>query len=181
MQKITPTGIERYLSGDDIIVSKTDLKGRIQYANRTFLTISEFTEQEVLGQPHNMIRHPDMPRCLFRVMWNRIQAGHEIFVYVINLTKSGGHYWVLAHVTPSRNESGEITGFHSNRRSPKRSGVEAAAALYRDLVRVEKSNANREAGLAAGMKLLEERLAAAHMTYDEWVFSLSAQEEGLAA
>ncbi len=66
-----------------------------------FLTIAGYTEREVLGQPHSMIRHPDMPRGVFALLWETIASGSEIFAYVVNLAKNGDHYWVFAHVTPT--------------------------------------------------------------------------------
>ena len=94
------TGTERFFDDDKIIVSKTDLKGKLAYCNKLFLDIAGYTEKECLGQPHSMIRHPDMPRCVFALMWDAIQSGNEIFAYVINRAKNGDHYWVNAHVTP---------------------------------------------------------------------------------
>src|SRR5262245_50009336 len=95
------TGRERSFGQDDIIVSKTDLKGRLIYANRVFLDIADLTLKETIGQPHSLIRHPHMPRCIFKLLWERIQAGKELFAYVMNRSKNGDHYWVIAHVTPS--------------------------------------------------------------------------------
>jgi PAS domain S-box-containing protein len=79
---ITPTGVECFFPEDEIIVSKTDLKGLITYANHTFLSIAGYTEEEVLGQPHNIIRHPDMPRCVFKLLWDTLKLRREIFAYV---------------------------------------------------------------------------------------------------
>jgi PAS domain-containing protein len=79
---IRPTDVERTFREDQIIVSKTNTKGIITYANRTFLEVALYTEQEVLGQPHNMIRHPDMPRCVFKLLWDTLVTGNEIFAYV---------------------------------------------------------------------------------------------------
>lgn len=92
----TPTGVERRFGEDELIVTKTDLKGRITYCNEVFVRMSGYTEQECLGEPHNIIRHPDMPRCVFKLLWDTIQGGQEIFAYVLNLSKNGDHYWVLA-------------------------------------------------------------------------------------
>ncbi|MBT3307547.1 MAG: PAS domain S-box protein [Alphaproteobacteria bacterium] len=78
------TGVERFFEDDEIIVSKTDLKGRVTYANRVFLRLAGYTEQEVLGQPHSIIRHPEMPRCVFKLLWDTLEDGKEIFAYVIN-------------------------------------------------------------------------------------------------
>ena len=116
--KIKMTGVERFFDKNEIIVSKTNLKGHITYANRTFLKIADYSEKEVLGAPHSILRHPEMPRCVFQLLWDTIQAKKEIFAYVINSTKFGDHYWVLAHVTPSLEINGQIDGYHSNRRVP---------------------------------------------------------------
>ena len=117
---ITPTGEERILDDEDLVVSKTDVTGRITYVNQTFVSISRFTEREVLGMQHSIVRHPDMPRCIFKLLWDTVESGQEVFAYVVNLAKDGAHYWVLAHITPTFDSSGAITGFHSNRRAPDR-------------------------------------------------------------
>lgn len=103
---------------DELIVSKTDLKGRITYANDVFLRVANLAPREALGAPHSLIRHPDMPRCVFKLLWDTIESGEEIFAYVINLAGNGDHYWVFAHVTPSFDASGRMVGYHSNRRRP---------------------------------------------------------------
>ena len=113
-----PTGVERHLGPDELIVSKTDLQGRITYANESFLRIGAFTEDQVIGQPHNLIRHPEMPRAVFKLLWDTVQSRQELFAYVVNLAADGAHYWVLAHVTPSFDERGQVVGYHSNRRRP---------------------------------------------------------------
>ncbi|MHA1571475.1 MAG: chemotaxis protein, partial [Alphaproteobacteria bacterium] len=84
----TPTGVERRFGQDDLIVSKTDLKGRLTYVNRTFIEISSFTEDELIGAPHSVIRHPQMPRCVFWLLWQTIQEKQEIFAYVINMARN---------------------------------------------------------------------------------------------
>ena len=78
---ITLTGVERTFPEDEFIVSKTDTKGRITYANDVFLKISGFTEDEIVGQPHSIIRNPEMPRCVFKLLWDTIGSGNEIFAY----------------------------------------------------------------------------------------------------
>ena len=171
-KKVQPTGREVFFDRDEIIVSKTDPKGRITYCNDVFLRIAGFSEAELLGEPHSIIRHPDMPRCVFKLLWDAIQAGHEIFAYVKNMTKSGDHYWVLAHVTASLDESGRIVGYHSNRRVPERSAVERIERLYADLKATEDRPANRKEGMAEGEKMLLGLLAGEGISYDAFVFSL---------
>jgi PAS domain S-box-containing protein len=166
------TGVERKLARDDIIVSKTDLKGRITYANRTFLDISAYHESEILGQPHNVIRHPHMPRTVFKLLWDTIQTGNEIFAYVVNRAKNGDHYWVFAQVTPTFGPTGDIVGYHSSRRAPGEGAVSAIQPLYRALLDEEARHASPKDGLAAGMDLLKKTIAARRGTYEDFIFSL---------
>jgi PAS domain S-box-containing protein len=169
---ITPTGIERRLQEDEIIVSKTDPTGRIMYVNKTFLTISDFTEDEVLGKPHSIVRHPDTPRCIFKMMWETLQSGHEFFTYLCNLTKYGDHYWVFAHVTPSFDDRGTIVGFHSNRRSPDYAVIPTVTELYRSLVEEERRHVDRRKGMLAASARLQNAVSTRASAYDEFVFSL---------
>ncbi len=166
------TGVERMLGKDDIIVSKTDPKGWITYANQVFLDIAGYAENEVIGKPHNILRHPDMPRCVFKLLWDTIQAGEEIFAYVINRTKTGDHYWVFAHVTPTFDGSGTIRGYHSSRRAPRREAVDAAAALYRQLRQEEERHDSPKDGLAASAALFNRQIVTQAGTYEDFVFSL---------
>ncbi len=177
--KIRPTGIELSFGENEIIVSKTDLKGRLTYANDVFLRIAGYTEAEVLGQPHNIIRHPDMPRCVFQLLWDTIAAGDEIFAYVINMAKNGDHYWVFAHVTPSYNEHGTMVGYHSNRRVPCRKAVAKVKALYDTLTQIERHHRTPREQIAASFPAVVDLLNSQNTTYDEFVFSLA--EEDLAA
>jgi PAS domain S-box-containing protein len=168
---VAPTGVERFFSEDEIIVSKTDLKGHITYANETFLTIAGYTEEEVLGQPHSIIRHPDMPRCVFKLLWDTIQSGEEIFAYVKNMAKNGDHYWVFAHVTPTFDEHHRIIGYHSNRRVPERHEVDMFSEIYRQLLQEERSHSDWRAGMEAATRMLTRMIEAKGMHYDEFVFS----------
>ena len=170
------TSHERFLAPDNIIVSKTDLKGRITYANRDFLDIADYAEDEVLSQPHNIIRHPDMPRTIFKRAWENIAAGHEIFAYVKNLTKGGDFYWVLAHFTPTFAADGSISGYHSMRRAPDRPVIDEISVLYKDLCDAEAAAGSRKLGLEAGSALLDARLAAHGLTFDEFNFMQIARE-----
>lgn len=175
---VVPTGVEKRFRPDQVIVSKTDRQGRLTYVNRVFVDISGYAEADLIGQPHNIIRHPDMPRSVFKLLWETIGGGQELFAYVVNLSADGGHYWVLAHVTPTIDPSGQIVGYHSNRRTPDAQALTVVQGLYRDLLAVERSAGSTSAAVAAGTALLEARLAEAAMSYDEWIWSL---ETGAAA
>ena len=123
------TNHEVVLNDDTLIVSKTDIKGQITYINRDFLEISGFTEAELIGQPHNIVRHPDMPIEAFADMWADLKAGRPWTGMVKNRCKNGDFYWVLATATPMR-ENGQVVGYISVRRKPTRQQVEASEAAY---------------------------------------------------
>jgi PAS domain S-box-containing protein len=166
------TGKERYFGDDDIIVSKTDLKGRITYANGLFMELADLKEDSCLEQPHSLIRHPDMPRSIFQLLWNTIQDGREIFAYVKNRSMNGDHYWVLAHVTPSF-DAGAITGYHSTRRKPNRDLLQGKIMpLYDKLLTAERQSGDRKNGQQAGMDLLNNVLKSTGKAYDEYILTL---------
>lgn len=169
---VVPTGRERTFLEDELIVTKTDLKGRITYANDVFLRLSAMTEGEALGAPHSVIRHPDMPRAIFWLLWETLQSGKEIFAYVVNLAMDGDHYWVFAHVTPSFGPDGSIIGYHSSRRTPDRSVLPIISGVYADLKAEENRHESRALGLEASVGLLQALLKEKGMPYDEFVFSL---------
>ena len=172
------TGTERTFGDDEIIVSKTDTRGVITYANDVFCRVSAYDEAELVGRPHNVVRHPDMPRCLFKFLWNTLQAGSEMFVVVNNLAKDGANYWVLAHVTPTFGAGGAIVGYHSNRRAPRRGAIAEVAPLYEALLAEEKRHTSPTQAMAASMSMLEQALAARQQSYDEMVWEIVNRAEG---
>lgn len=159
--------MEKQLKENDFIVSKTDLKGRITYVNKIFMEMGEYSEEELLGKPHNLIRHPDMPKAVFKLLWDRVQKKEEIFAYVINETKNGNHYWVFANVTPSMDERGNIIGYYSVRRKPNPKALEIIQPLYKQMLAAE-----RTGGVSAGIKILEDVLAEKGVSYDEFIISI---------
>jgi PAS domain S-box-containing protein len=170
---VTPTDVELFFDKNDIIVSKTDLKGRITYANQTFCHIAGCTEAELMGQPHSIIRHPDMPRAVFKLLWDTLLEGREVFAYVKNMAKSGDYYWVFAHVTPTFDQDKRIIGFHSSRRVPDRKILETAIApVYSTVLQEERRHRNGQTALSASFRLVVEFLKSKNMTYDEFIFSL---------
>lgn len=166
------TGVERTFGSDEIIVSKTDTKGRIIYANEVFLRLAGYSEREILGQPHSIIRHPDMPRCVFKLLWDTISSRNECFAYVLNRSKNGDHYWVMAHVTPTFDAAGGVVSYHSNRRTPRREAVAKADALYKELLAVEARHDDRKQGMEAAFTAMVDKLQALGVPYDEFVFAL---------
>ena len=131
---VRPTGEARTFAADELIVSKTDLRGVITYANDVFLRVSRYDLDDVIGRPHNLIRHPEMPRAVFALLWQALTEGRELFAYINNLASDGAHYWVLAHVTPSYSADGAVSGYHSNRRRPSPGAIRTVTPLYERLL-----------------------------------------------
>jgi len=142
---LSPTSREVLLSDNDLIVSKTCTKGRITYANRRFMTIAGYSEQELLGAPHNIIRHPDMPKGVYRFMWQTLKEGQEFFGFVKNLCADGSFYWVFANVTPDMDDSDVIRGFYSVRRKPPETAIRAVEPLYQQMRSIEASDSGSAA------------------------------------
>ena len=162
MQKPTPNNQELSLLEDDFLVTKTDTKGVIAYANPSFIKMSGFTEKELLGKPHNLIRHPGMPRIIFKLLWGEITNKREIFAFIKNMSKTGSFYWVYANVTASLNRSGDIIGYYSVRRKPNPKALEIIVPLYEKLLSLENSG-----GMDASYKHLLELLKEKGISYDE--------------
>jgi len=128
---------EYKLDKDISIVSQTDQKGRIVYANEDFCKISKFSKDELIGKPHNIVRHPDMPKSAFEDLWRTIKDGKVWKGVVKNRSKDGGYYWVNAKVYPSKNPDGSVR-FFSIRVKPTANEIEKAKELYEKLKREEK-------------------------------------------
>lgn len=172
---VTPVDQEITFGKEEIIVSKTDLKGKVTYANDVFCRVAEMTTRDVIGQSHNIIRHPDMPRSVFQLLWDTIQAGSEIFAYVKNMSKTGKYYWVIAHVTPTFDERGQICGYHSNRRKPDKDEVDSISGIYRQLLAEERKHSSPKKAVAAGCALLQNMMEQQGKSYSEFVWSVGGR------
>ena len=144
---ITPTDIEHELSPVDIIVSKSDAKGDITYANLIFIKLSCYTKYELMEQPHSIIRHPDMPRIVFKFLWDNLHQGKEVYAFVKNLSKDGGFYWVFAYIRVANNPDGTFRNYVSTRRAASKKARELIEPLYRELL-IEEEKGGMEASLA---------------------------------
>ena len=169
-------GKEVFFERDELIVSKTDLKGRLTYANHTFLDIAGYEEADVIGKPHNMIRNPNMPRAIFELLWATIAKGEEIFAYVVNSAKNGDHYWVIAHVTPSQ-ENGQVVGYHSTRRVPNPQTIKnVIEPLYDQLRSIEDQSPNKKEGIQKAIAALNQQLQDKGVSYNEFIASLAKED-----
>lgn len=122
---------EIILEKDALITSKTDLKGNIIYANNDFLKYAGYEVSELLLKPHNIVRHEDMPRTVFKCLWDYIQNGKEIFAFVKNKAKDGRYYWIFANVTASFDEQGNIINYYSVRHTSNRKVLPLIEEIYK--------------------------------------------------
>lgn len=152
---------------EEFIVSKTDLQGKITYGNSLFIQMSGYSELDLIDQPHKILRHPDMPSVVFKLLWSRIKDGKEIFAYVKNKTKDGDYYWVFAHVTPSFDSNRKISNYHSVRRKPSQKALDIIKPLYSSLLQKERSG-----GINASEEALNQLLKDKGLSYDEFILSL---------
>ncbi len=168
---IVPSQNEKVMREDDFLVSRTDLKGRLTYGNQIFFEYSGYSESELLGQQHNIVRHPDMPRGVFKLLWDTLQDKKEVFAYVKNMSKDGSFYWVFANVTPSLDEQGQVEGYFSVRRKPKPQAIAAVTDIYRKMLDEERRAGPRDA-CAASVALLNGVLAQNGVSYEQFVLSI---------
>jgi PAS domain S-box-containing protein len=160
------TGKEIFFDRDELIVTKTDLTGRITYGNDVFQRVAGYSEEESVGRQHNIIRHPGMPRAVFKLLWDTIAEGREIFAYVVNRTRNDDYYWVIAHVSPSF-EDGRIIGYHSTRRVPNPETLRnVVIPLYDTLLGIEERTPGKKDGLEKSVAALFEVLREKGLGYD---------------
>ncbi|WP_028535713.1 PAS domain-containing protein [Paludibacterium yongneupense] len=167
---------EVFLGPDELIITKTDPTGHITYANRVFMRLVDYSEKQLLGRPHNIIRHPDMPRGAFRLMWKTLQAGNEFFAVVKNYTASRSYYWVLANITPDTDINGRLQGYFSVRRQAGRSAVETIKPVYAEMLRIEQAT-DKASAPDASMNWLLQQLAGQGSDYESFILKLYAGQD----
>ncbi len=139
MNKPTPRDEEIPLDPKRYIVSETDAKGKITYVNDYFMEVSGYSEDELIGKPHSIVRHPDMPKVVFKLLWETIQQGKNINAVVKNLAKDGRYYWIFTEFEIRKNtDTGEIIGYHASRKTISKHVIEIIADLYAKLLEIEK-------------------------------------------
>ena len=169
--KVQPTRLERVMREDDFIVSKTDLKGCITYCNRIFVEFSGYSEAELLGTQHNIIRHPDLPRGVFKFLWDTLGQKKECFAFVKNMSRDGGFYWVFANVTPDLDAHGNAVGYFSVRRKAKPGAIAVVSEVY-ELMQAEERRAGPKDACHASLALLTNLLNQKGVSYEQLILSL---------
>ncbi len=170
-----PTPIDKEVSWDktQTIMSKTDLYGTIEYANEAFVDVCGYEDYELMAQPHNIIRHPDMPKVVFKVMWDNIKQGNKFHGIVKNLAKSGRYYWVITDFEYMRDENGAIKNYIARRKAvPQAVVTNHIEPLYKRLLQIEQAS-----GIDASEKYLIGFLEEKGMTYVDLVTKLMMEND----
>ncbi len=154
------------------IVSKTDLYGTILYANDIFTQVCEYSAIELIGEPHNIIRHPDMPKVAFKALWDALKRGENFHAIVKNLTRTGRYYWVITDFTIDKDEHGEPSGYTARRKAVPNGVIEKIEPLYTTLLDIEKLKGEKASEFYFEAYLKEE----IGKTYNEFVVDLFREE-----
>ncbi len=175
-QRPTPTGKEIRLDSKKHIVSKTDTKGNILYANDYFTEVSGYNKSELIGTPHNILRHPDMPKAIFKLMWDSIKSNQNITAVVKNLAKSGDHYWIVTDFDIQKDpNTGAIKNYIAYRQAASKKVVEKIEPLYKTLKEIEDKH-----DMEASFEYLTGYLQEKNMGYHQFIEEL-AKPTGMAA
>ncbi len=167
MTRPKPIEKEIILDPAKTIMSKTDPQGIIEYANEYFIEVCGYEEYELMGQPHNIIRHPDMPKIIFKMLWERLGEGKKMYAFVKNLAKDGRYYWVLAHFKSKYDKAGKIVSYFAFRKAAPKMAVLEIENLYKTLLLIEK-NQGIETSEKYFLSLLEDK----NVDYDTFILQL---------
>lgn len=161
---------EIVMKENDFIVSKTNPSGVITYCNEIFMEMAGYSEDELIGRNHNIIRHPHMPKAAFKLAWELLQEGKEFFGFVKNATKCGAYYWVFANITPDYDEERNIIGYTSVRRKPSPEALETIVPLYQKMIEIEQNQ-----GIKESYTYLFDVLKQNNTTYNALILALQGE------
>ncbi len=167
LTKPIPIDKEIKLDPSRVIMSKTNPMGIIEYANDYFMEICGYEEYELMGQPHNIIRHPDMPKIIFKLLWERLNEGKNIHALVKNFSKDGRYYWILTNFETKYNDEGDIISHFAKRKAAPGNAIYQIEKLYKTLLAIEQRK-NPEIAEKYFNGLLEDR----KQTYDEFILDV---------
>lgn len=159
-----PVNKEILIPDEAVLISVTDPKGIITEVNEVFIETAGYSEEELIGTPHNLIRHPDMPRLMFKIVWEHIKERENVMALVKNLAKDGRYYWILTDFVTEVNANNEVVNYTAYRRPICEDVQKAITPLYKALSAIE-----TVAGIAASEKFLKEYLDNKAMSYDELI------------
>lgn len=170
-----PVPIDKEVSWDKTktIMSKTDRFGTIEYANEVFIDVSGYEDYELMSQPHNIIRHPDMPKVIFKVLWDNLKKGNNYHAIVKNLAKSGRYYWVITDFDISKDEKGNIVNYFARRKAvPQEVITKHIEPLYKRLLQIETASS-----MEASEKYLIGYLEEQNKTYVDFIMEIMSEHE----
>ena len=167
INKPVPTNNEIVLDPYKTIMSKTDSKGIIEYANDYFMEVSGYKEWELMGKAHNIVRHPDMPKLIFKMLWDNLKMGKGIYAIVKNLAKSGDYYWVIADFRLVEDKDGNTEAIYARRKAVPKKVKEKIIPIYNVLSELEKSS-----GMVASEAYFIGKLEDAGMTYESFILNM---------
>ncbi len=167
MIRPVPVNEEIKLDPYKTIMSKTDKKGIIEYANDYFMEISGYKEWELMGQPHNILRHPDMPKIVFKLLWDKLKYGEPMIAVVKNLAKDGRYYWVVADFISKTDNEGNVIAHYARRKAVPDEVKKEISEIYEVLLNIEKNR-----GMEASGAYLEGYLEDRGLTYEELIYQL---------
>lgn len=155
MTNLKPTPLNEEIVWDKTrtIKSRTDSKGIINYVNNVFIDVSEYSEEELIGQPHNIVRHPHMPKVIFKILWENLSKGVNFNAVVKNLTKTGKYYWIVTNFDIFKGHSGEPSAFMGVRNSVPDNVIHTLEPVYKRLLEIENTG-----GIEASKTYLKEYL-----------------------
>lgn len=160
------------LSDDEFIVSKSDLRGHLVYVNRIFMEMALLSEEQLLNVNHNIIRHPDMPKGVYKLLWTTIKKGQEFFGYVKNFRGDGRYYWVFANITPEYDTNGKVSGYLSVRRKPPAAAITTIAPIYQQMLQIENSAVSSKMAEEKSIEFLQQQLESMKVSYQDFVINL---------
>ncbi|WP_440121545.1 PAS domain-containing protein [Tenacibaculum sp. Ill] len=175
---VSPTPVDREINLDEnsVLLSITDTRGVIEYCNEDFVESSGYEEYELVGSGHNIVRHPDMPRVIFKLMWKRIQNKENIIAFVKNMAKTGRYYWVMTDFVVKENDKGEVINYKALRKPAPKNAVQEIIPLYKRLREIEDLN-----GIEASEKFLKGFLDSKNTNYDVYIEKLITDNIGATA
>jgi PAS domain S-box-containing protein len=156
---------------NQLVITKSDPAGKITYCNQSFFELSGYTEQELIGQPHNIFRHPDMPSGLFYLLWQTLGQKKEFNGFIKNITKSGDSYWAFTNITPVYSATGQLTGYTCAKRQAN-SAAETLFSMYYEQMADEEQGQKNDASAKRSLQLLIDMLSATGDSYEASVFKL---------
>ncbi len=169
---ITIVDEEVCMKADEFIVSKANLRGYLTYVNRTFMQMALMNEEQLLGFNHNVIRHPDMPKGVFKLLWMTLKKEQEFFGFVKNYRADGRYYWVFANITPEYDASGKLMGYLSVRRKPPVSAINVIEPIYQQMLKIEKAASSDKIAEKNSMAFLQQQLDDLNVKYQSFVINL---------